>query len=324
MEALGLSKILVTGGSGFLGSSLANKLSENKLNKVYVFDNNFRGNSKNLLKFKNLIFVKGDIRNLKTLEKVVKKVDTIFHLAFINGTRNFYKYPDLVLDVGVAGTLNLIKAINNTSNKVKKFIYASSSEVYQTPSIIPTPENVEGKIPDFKNPRYSYGSAKMIGEILTLHMLNKGVKKIIFRPHNIYGPNMGRLHVIPQLLLKIKNQIKIKNINSKVSLKIQGKGNETRAFCYIEDAVNAILIVSKKGRNNNIYNIGTNKEHTIKKLVEVLEKNLKLNIKLIRGKLEKGSTLRRCPNINKIKKIGYRPKWSLKKGLLHTADFYLK
>ena len=107
-------------------------------------------------------------------------------------------------------------------------------------------------------------------------------------------------------------------------MKIQGKGNETRAFCYIDDAINAILIISKKGKNKNIYNIGTNKEHSIKELIKVIEKNLNLKIKLIKGKLEKGSTLRRCPDINKIKRIGYRPKWSLQKGLLRTADFYFK
>ena len=128
-----MSKILVTGGSGFLGSALANELAKNKLDEVTIFDNNFRGNFKNLERKKNLKFIKGDIRNLKLLKKIIQKVDVIFHLAFINGTRNFYNKPNLVLDVGITGTLNIIKLINSTKNRVKKFIYASSSEIYQTP-----------------------------------------------------------------------------------------------------------------------------------------------------------------------------------------------
>ena len=242
-----------------------------------------------------------------------------FHLAFINGTRNFYNKPNLVLDVGITGTLNIIKLINSTKNRVKKFIYASSSEIYQTPKKIPTPEDIEGIIPDLMNPRYSYGGAKMIGELLTLFLLKKDVKKIIFRPHNIYGPNMGELHVIPQLLKKVKSQIKnLKKNDKKISLKIQGNGHETRAFCYIKDAIDAIIILSKKGKNNQVYNVGNDKEYSIKELIKMVEKVLDLKIKKM-----KKSTLRRCPNINKIKRLGYRPKWPLKKGLLYTSKNYI-
>ena len=105
-----LNKILVTGGSGFLGSNLANELAKDKSNKVYVFDNNFRGNTQNLKKKNNLIFIKGDIRNIENVKKVIKKVDVVFHLAFINGTRNFYERPGLVLDVGITGTITMVNA----------------------------------------------------------------------------------------------------------------------------------------------------------------------------------------------------------------------
>ena len=175
------------------------------------------------------------------------------------------------------------------------------------------------------NPRYSYGGAKMIGELLTLYLLKKDIKKIIFRPHNIYGPNMGGLHVIPQLLKKINDQVNnVKNKNKKISVKIQGNGKETRAFCYIKDAIDAIIILSKKGKDNEIYNVGNDKEHSITKLIKAIEKIIDIKITVISGKLEKGSTLRRCPNINKIRKLGYRPKWKLEKGLLYTSENYIK
>ena len=146
-------KILITGGTGFIGSNLVNYLSKN--NKVKILDNNFRGKNSSIQINKNIKVINGDIRNIQIIKKVIKDVDIVIHLAFINGTRNFYKKASLVLDVGLGGTYNLIKSINNSKNKIKLFIYASSSEIYQTPQIIPTDENVAGLVPDIKNPRYS-------------------------------------------------------------------------------------------------------------------------------------------------------------------------
>jgi UDP-glucose 4-epimerase len=310
-------KILITGGTGFIGSNLVNYLSKN--NKVKILDNNFRGKNSSIQINKNIKVINGDIRNIQIIKKAIKDVDIVIHLAFINGTRNFYKKASLVLDVGLGGTYNLIKSINNSKNKIKLFIYASSSEIYQTPKIIPTDENVAGLVPDIKNPRYSYGSAKLVGEILTFHMLKKKIKRIIFRPHNIYGPNMGKLHVIPELILKIKKQIK----NNSINLKIQGSGKETRAFCYIDDAINAINLIIKKGQDGEIYNIGNDKEISINNLVNMISKILKKKIYIKKGALRKGSTKRRCPNIKKIKKIGFLPKVQMNEGLIKTLNYYL-
>ena len=123
-----MTKILVTGGAGFLGSALVKLLIKRK-KKVIIFDNNFRGSYKNIQKLKsNFNFVKGDIRNLNSIKKALKNVNEVYHLAFINGTSNFYSKPKLVMDVGIKGTINLLDAINTNKN-VKKFIYASSSEI---------------------------------------------------------------------------------------------------------------------------------------------------------------------------------------------------
>ena len=166
-----MDNILITGGLGFIGKNLAISLS--KKNNVKILDNSFRKNFSDL-KFPNKIkIIKGDIKNPKTLSKCLKNVDTVFHLAFINGTKYFYSKPKLVLDVGIKGTLALFDQIEKSN--VKKVILASSSEIYQTPKKIPTPEEIEGLVPDVKNPRYSYGSAKLICEILLLHYLKKKI-----------------------------------------------------------------------------------------------------------------------------------------------------
>lgn len=311
--------ILVTGGTGFIGSALVRALVNDGA-KVRVFDNDSRGNLTNLADLQDRIeVVRGDIRNLADVESAAKGIETVFHLAYINGTENFYKKPGLVLDVGVRGTLNMIDAAQKAG--VKNFIYASSSEVYQLPEVIPTPENVPGIVPDVKNPRYSYGGGKLIGELMTLHYASAQMRKIIFRPHNIYGPAMGWEHVIPQFLKKIcdlSNGFEAK----KIVLPIQGHGEETRAFCFISDAVEGIILAAAQGQAQEIYHVGKEEEISILHLIAEIAKILDMDIQVQPTPLMAGSTPRRCPNINKLRALGYSPKVSLTQGLTKTIHWY--
>ena len=192
---------------------------------------------------------------------------------------------------------------------------ASSSEVYYYPKNIPTNEKVELIIPDVHNPRYSYAAGKIISEII---LLNSSIFKraVIFRPHNIYGPDMGYNHVIPEIIKKI--------YKSKNYITIQGNGKETRSFCHIEDFVNGFELLLKKGKHNNIYNIGTSREIEIGYLVNNIKRIINNKIKIKKSKSKIGGTKRRCPNISKIKKIGYKPKISIEDGLEDTISWYLK
>jgi UDP-glucose 4-epimerase len=311
---------LVTGGLGFLGSSLVQALSKKKNNKIYVLDNSSRLRKYEKLKSKNIVYIRGDIRNKKL--SFISKIHIIYHLAYINGTINFYKYPKDVLDVGINGTINLINQVNKNGKNVKKFIYASSSEVYQHTERIPTPESSNLIVPDVTNPRYSYGGSKIIGEQLVLYYLKKKIKKIIIRPHNFYGPNMGYSHIIPEIFSKINKltkNFKLKNIN----LKIEGTGNETRSFCYIDDAISAIF-KCEKANKNNIFNIGNQEEIKIIDLINAMLKILRVKASIKKSKLKTGSVLRRCPNISKLKKLGYKRKYNLNDGLSKTLKWYIE
>ena len=189
-------KFLVTGGTGFIGSNISNMLAE-KGYKVIVFDNNKRGKI-NRLKNKNIKFIAGDIRDKKDLSKAFKGINAVIHLAYINGTKYFYSEPDLVLDVATKGLINIFDI--SIKNKIKELYLASSSEVYQNPSKIPTDEKEILKIPDIFNPRYSYGGGKILTELYGINYGRKYFNKlIIFRPHNVYGIDMGNEHVIPEL-----------------------------------------------------------------------------------------------------------------------------
>ena len=314
-----MSKIIITGAGGFIGKSIAEKLAKNPKNQILAIDNNFRGSLKKIKFSKNIKKIKKDITSRNGIKKFFRNVDFCYHLAAINGTKNFYEHPKKVLDVGIKGTLNILDLV--LKYKVKNFIFFSSSEAYQTPKKIPTKENEELKIPDVFNPRLSYGGSKILGELLTINYLkNSKTNFFIFRPHNVYGPDMGNDHVIPELIKKINYQKK----NRKIKIKIFGNGNETRAFIYISDAVNAMIEVVKKAKKNQIYNIGSNDEVKIKKLILTIGQILNKKIKIIKGSLHRGSVSRRCPDVRKLRIIGHKNSINLKKGLLETIKFYWK
>lgn len=320
-------KYLVTGGSGFIGYSLVKRLISHGI-KVVLFDNNFRGS---FIKFnksqqKKITFIKGDIRNKNLIKKAIKDCNGVFHLAFINGTENFYKIPKEVMDVGVLGTINILEKSIETK-KINFFHYASSSEVYHKPKKYPATEREYLLVPDPLNPRFSYSGSKIIGELLTFNYLrNTKIKHNIFRPHNIFGPNMGFEHVIPQIIKKICISSK-KFKKKKCSIKIQGNGKETRSFCYVDDAIDQIFQIALKGKNKEIYNIGQTHEISIKKLIKDISKILEINVLIRTGKLTKGSVKRRCPDMKKtfkLKKINNNNYLNgLKKTTLWYKEFFL-
>lgn len=300
--------ILITGGSGFIGSAITKYLVQRK-NKVIVFDNNSRGKLVRLKEVKNKIkFIKGDIRNRKKLLSIRDQVDTVIHLAYVNGTKFFYRKPFEILDIAVNGLINILDFCKK--KKVKNFYLASSSEVYQNPFKIPTNEEEMLKIPSIYNPRYSYGGGKIISELYGLHFAKKFLKKfIIFRPHNVYGKDMGNDHVIPEFINRLKK------LRNKEKFLIYGTGKEVRSFIYIDDFVHGFDKIFKRGKNQEIYNIGTNDKITISKLAKLIAKVLRKNIKFKKRKGLKGSPSIRCPDIKKIKKLGFKHNISLKNGI---------
>ena len=300
---------LVTGGTGFIGSNICNLLLKKNYN-VKIFDNNFRGSLNKVANIKKKVkFFKGDIRDQKSLNKAIKNTDAVIHLAYINGTKYFYTKPVLTLDIAVKGMMNVIDSC--IKNKIKELYLASSSEVYQTPNKIPTDESEPLKIPDIFNPRYSYGGGKILTELMGIHYGKKYFKKlVIFRPHNVYGPAEGKEHVIPDFISKFKL---LERKNKK--FEIQGSGNEIRSFIYIDDFISAFNLILDRGKHLNIYNIGTSERIRIRDLAFKMAKiyNKKISIKKI--SLRKGSTKYRVPDIKKIKKLGFKPKYNLRKGL---------
>ncbi len=311
-----IKHFLVTGGLGFIGSNIV-KLLISRGHKVTVFDNSSRGKIKKLGFLKTKVkIVSGDIKNFNSLKKAFKNVDAVIHLAYINGTKYFYTKPNEVLDVAVKGIVNVFDLC--IKKKIKEIYLASSSEVYQTPSSVPTSEKEMLKVPDIYNPRFSYGTGKILTEVMGVNYGKKYFKKlIIFRPHNVYGPDMGEEHVVPELIRKV-----IKSKKNHIILK--GSGKEIRSFIYIDDFVEAFNSLLMRGKHLEVYNIGTNAAINMKKLLKNILSIMKKNYKIKNSPIALGGTKIRNPSIKKIKKLGFKPKISLKEGLKKTINFYLK
>jgi nucleoside-diphosphate-sugar epimerase len=315
-----VSSILVTGGSGFIGSALVKALVQDG-HVVRVLDDNSRGAPRRLKEIEGDIeFVGGDIRDAAVVARAVRGMDEVHHLAFVNGTEFFYSAPELVLDVGVKGMINVIDACR--SEGVGSLVLASSSEVYQTPPQVPTDEHAPLIVPDPANPRYSYGGGKIISELMAINYGRKFFDRVlIFRPHNVYGPDMGWEHVVPQFALRLK-AVATKHPTGKLPFELQGDGRQTRSFCHVDDLVVGVLVMRAKGEHLGIYHVGTTEEITIAELATRVAAHGGREIELIHRPAPEGGTERRCPDITKLARLGYQPRVPLSQGLPPTVDWY--
>jgi len=303
-----MNKVLVTGGTGFIGSHITRFLVTEGYS-VRVLDDNTRGKNSRIADIISEIeLIEGDVSNFSLTESACKNVDTIIHLAFINGTSNFYNHPDKVLNVAIKGILSIASAISRWN--IKDLILASSSEVYQFPDTFPTPENIQMVVPDLVNPRYSYGLGKIIQEYYSFHAIRELDNLTIFRPHNIYGSDMGNLHVIPQLFDKA---IRAKEVGSEFI--VEGTGAQTRSFCHINDFIQGFALILRASKGKQVFNIGTSEEVTISDLAARIAKICDVNSGTLKSEMPAGGTSRRVPDISKLGTLGYKPTVSLDDGL---------
>ena len=316
-------KILITGGLGFLGCHLANKLADDN-NEVIVVDNitpsiNDYYASK-LIEKENVKIIKIDLLQETLEEEIIDKLDCAIHLAAILGVNNVLNNPQQTLDLNYRLLHQVLNAVKTEEGV--RFIFASTSEVYAESvekgiTIIPTPESSRIMLPELKNPRTSYMLSKLYGECLTL---NSNVKPIIIRPHNLYGPRMGMKHVIPQLI----NRMIKTNKNSELEVY---SPEHTRTFCYIEDAVDQIrALVTIQDNGESVFNIGTQEPEI--KMIDLAKMIAKImdreDILLTKGTNTQGSPYRRCPDTKRIDTLmGSSYRVPLETGLKSTLDYYL-
>lgn len=245
-----MKQVLITGAAGFIGYHLARTLAAQSDTKVVLVDNLQRGGGfdaelQELMLLPNILFLGYDLTERLSwhmLEQVSCGLhdgfDEVYHLAAVNGTKHFYARPH---DVLRTNTLTLIHALDwiATLKKKPRLLFTSSNEAYagalsafgQLP--IPTPEDVPLVVDNPYNARWSYGGTKLIGEQFVIHYAAAHqIPSVIVRPHNFYGPRAGYDHVIPELIERIVAQHD--------PFRLVGH-RETRSFCYIDDAIDAMI-----------------------------------------------------------------------------------
>lgn len=322
-----MKRALVTGGAGFIGFHLANCLWELGYS-VTILDDFSRGQKDDeILDFiikGRVCCINADMTEKHFYNELADRYDEVYHLAAINGTKNFYNCPEKVLRVNILALMNMLEWVNKEN--CGKFLFTSSSEVYAGTiaeygdhyDYIPTKETIPLAINDPFNPRFSYGGSKLIGELMTINFLNaKNIPFSIVRYHNIYGPRMGFDHVIPEFCRRVFD---------KTDPFVVFGGDETRAFCYVKDGVMATEAVMRTDKTNSqIIHIGNNAEEIkIADLASMLLNILNRNVKLDIQDAPKGSVKRRLPNTDKLKELtGFSARIALKDGLNITSKWYM-
>ena len=321
-----MNKILLLGGAGFIGQNLAKFLGKNSENNVTIADNFFRNNGKiddeliRLSKKYNISIIKGDFTNKNQFKKLNKFYDQVYMLASIVGVDYANEMPHEIIRVNTGLIYNTLEWLREFG--CGKVVFTSTSECYAGTIeafnySIPTPEEVPLTINDISHPRFTYAATKILGESGFLNYSRKlNFECSIIRYHNVFGPKMGFKHVIPHLAQRFYNKEK--------PFKIYG-AKQTRSFNYIDDALKGTILTMNKGKNGEIYHIGSKDEISIEKLEKYTGKLFNYNGEYIYGPEYSGSISRRCPDISKAENdLGYKPKISWETGVKKTIKWYKK
>lgn len=297
-------KILVTGGAGFIASSLAEKLAEDKENLVVVLDNLSTGNIDKLSHDSdNLRFIKADVNKYVEIMEVLLSYQFhyVFHYAAMVGVLRTQKNPIGVLD-DIKGIENICRLSKNIG--VRRVFYASSSEVYGEP--VEFPQNAHTTP---LNSRIPYAIVKNLGEaFLKSYQKEFGLNYTIFRFFNTYGPKQSKDFVISKFLYAALNNHDIT---------IYGDGSQTRTFCYIDDNIEACTKIAYNDLFiNEVVNIGNSIETPINELAEIIIRLTKSKSKIINvPPLAEGDMKRRCPDNSDMLKVLNRKLISLEDGI---------
>src|ERR1700757_760827 len=300
-----MTKILVTGGAGNIGSALVEKLFHNKENFVVVVDNLSTGSIDKLPEQHShaYTFIKGDVNNYRDISEIMLtyKFDYVFHLAAVVGVQRTQENPIRVLH-DIDGIKNILNLSKNTS--VKRVFFSSSSEVYGEPVSLPQHEHTTPL-----NSRVPYAVVKNVGEsFCKSYQQEYGLEYTIFRFFNTYGPGQSTDFVLPRFIASaLKNQ----------DITIYGDGLQTRTFTYIDDNIDTCLACLYKNEIvNDVINIGNDKIITVLDLAKTIISITKSNSKIIHlPPLKEGDMTRRQPDNKKMLQLLNRNLISLEEGI---------
>ena len=303
-----MRKVIVTGGAGFIGSNLTDKLLERDY-QVIIIDNFSTGrldNIKRLIDQRKVEIIRGSVVNLPLLQKVFSGAEYIFHQAAIPSVPRSIKNPRASHNINITGTLNVLLAARD--NGVKKVVYASSSAVYGDSPVLPKNEKM---IP---NPLSPYAITKLAGEYYCkVFQEIFGLETICLRYFNVYGPrqdpNSQYAAVIPKFITRI--------LSGQPPI-IFGDGEQSRDFTFVQDVAEANILAAES-QATGIFNIGRSERVTLNHLARIVIKLVGYSgIQPVYRKPRSGDIKHSLADITKAKTFGYHPQHSLEKGLYET------
>lgn len=318
-----MKKVFILGGAGFIGMNLTKYLAQHREYEITIGDNFFRGQMDQylsaLVKEYDIKVVEGDYTKPETFENLDKDYDYFYMLASVVGVNNTLEIPHEIIRINTALIYNSLEWLRNSD--VKKVLFTSTSENYagtidEFGYKVPTPEEIPLCISDISHPRYTYAVTKMLGESGFLNYSRLlGFECTVIRYHNVYGPRMGFKHVIPHLVERFRS--------NEDPFLVYGH-DQTRAFCYIDDAIEGTVLAMESPKSNGeIYHIGTQDEITIDALIREAGNFFNYKGTYENAPTYPGSTARRCPDIRKANRdFDYNPKINWKVGLKKTLEWY--
>lgn len=318
-----VKKVLLLGGAGFIGINIAKYLVKNRDYKITIADNFSRGQMDDeltsLVENHSISVIKGDFTVPETFTQLESDYQYVYMLASVVGVNNTLQIPHEIIRINTALIYNTLEWLRHS--EVKKVLFTSTSECYAGTIDtfgykVPTPEEIPLCISDIGHPRFTYAVTKMLGESGFLNysrMLN--FECTIVRYHNVYGPRMGFKHVIPHLVQRF--------LENETPFLVYGH-DQTRAFCYIDDAVEGtVMAMEHQNSNGEIYHIGTMEEITIEELIKFTGDYFNYKGTYDNAPTYPGSVARRCPDITKARtQLGFDPKIGWKEGLQITLKWY--
>ena len=306
--------IFITGGAGFIGSHLIERIIEN--NKVTVFDNLSRNalEKTNFKNHKNLTIVEGDVLNQSQIEEAIKNQDIAIHMAAIAGVGTVVSKPSTTLKINLLGTYNLLEACKK--NNVKKAIVFSTSEVYG-PNVYEADESGFTTLGPIGKPRWVYAMSKLASEFFAESYYREyGIKFTSLRPFNVYGPGQIGEGAIHNFIVKaIKNE----------PLIVHQPGNQIRSWCYIDDMTDSLeLVLTNPKAEGEVFNIGNPQStSTTLQTAETVMRLASSKSKIEFKELQYPEVNIRIPSIEKAKRVlGFTPKVGFEEGIKRTIEWY--
>ncbi|WP_348920667.1 NAD-dependent epimerase/dehydratase family protein [Enterococcus rotai] len=315
-----MSKILITGGAGFIGSTLANHYS--KKYNIIVVDDLSMGSQENLINSEDITFIKGSVTDQNLMQRILSdnQFDYIFHLAAIASVADSVARPMETHKVNFESVLQLLELIRKYQMNLKRLVFSSSAAVYgDEPTLPKTEESIIRPLTPYAVDKFA--AEKYVVNYCHLYKIPTSAVRFF----NVYGPNQNPNSPYSGVISIIMDRYKKLLNNETTAFTVYGDGNQSRDFVYIEDVVKALDLVAKSSSSlGEVYNVGTGNAVSLNQLIIVLNRLLNKELSVAYQVERSGDIAHSLADITKLKSIGYEPSYDINSGIEKYVAYELE